>query len=990
MEEENMTVKDLNSYQVISEKRVNELNSDGIILEHKKTGARVFLLSNDDENKVFCIGFRTPPSDSTGVPHILEHSVLCGSAKFPVKDPFVELVKGSLNTFLNAMTYPDKTVYPVASCNDKDFQNLMDVYMDAVLHPNIYREEKIFRQEGWHYELESEDAPITLNGVVYNEMKGAFSSPEGVLERYTQNALYPDTCYTYESGGAPEAIPDLTYDEFLDFHRKYYHPSNSFIYLYGNMDMAEKLEWLDIEYLSRYEKQPVDSEIHYQKAFESPVEREIFYPVTETESEDHATYLSVNTVVGDDLDPVLYMAFQILEYVLLDAPGAVLKKELVEAGIGQDVLGGYESGILQPYFSVTAKDADRDQKGEFLAVVKGTLRKLADQGISRKSLLAGINYYEFRYREADFGNAPKGLMYGLQSLDSWLYGGDPLMHLEYEETFAFLKKAAEEGYFENLIRTYLLDNPFEAVIVVSPKKGMTAAEDEKLRIKLAEYKKSLSREEIAKLVCDTQELKIYQDTPSLREDLEKIPLLKREDISPEPEKLCLREMHMGNTTVLAHEMFTSGIGYLRVMFNTNRVPSEDLPYVALLKSVLGYVDTKEHTYRDLSDEINLNSGGISLSVTSYQKFPDNGEKVPFGENDSSLDDFTGLFVASARVLYDKLDFGMSAIAEILRDSILEDTKRLGEIVAETRSKSQMKLNSASHSAAVSRANSYFSAAAAFGDLTGGIGYYQFLEDTAAHYEERKEELSRRLRETAEKLFTADNMIISYTADAEGIKALENSLGILRDRLPAGGGKIYPFKWEKGNKNEGFMTSSQVNYVARCGNFLGSGFSYTGALKILKPVLGYDYLWINVRVKGGAYGVMNGAGRSGDGYFVSYRDPNLKETNQVFEGVVPYLENFEADERDMTKYVIGTISDLDTPLLPPYKGAKADSAWFSGVTDEMLAQERREILTAQPEDIRALAGVIRAILAQGSLCAIGNQEKIRENREMFGEIKNLFN
>ena len=971
-----MTVKDLNAYQVIREKKVNELNSDAVILEHKKTGARVFLLSNDDENKVFCIGFRTPPSDSTGVPHIMEHSVLCGSEKFPVKDPFVELVKGSLNTFLNAMTYPDKTVYPVASCNEKDFQNLMDVYMDAVLHPNIYKEEKIFRQEGWHYEMESENSPLTINGVVYNEMKGAFSSPEGVLDRFTQNVLYPDSCYTHESGGAPENIPDLTYEDFMNFHRTYYHPSNSFIYLYGDMDMAEKLDWLDKEYLCHFDRQPVDSEIQRQQPFEAPVEKEIFYSITEEEPEEQATYLSVNTVVGDDLDPVLYMAFQILEYVLLDAPGAVLKKELVEAGIGQDVLGSYENGNLQPYFSVIAKDAEKEQKGDFLAVVKGTLRKLAEEGINKKSLLAGINYYEFRYREADFGNAPKGLMYGLQSLDSWLYGGDPLMHLEYEETFAFLKKAVEEGYFEKLIRDYLLDNPFEAVIIVSPKRNLTAMEDEKLRKKLEAYKNSLSAEEIQKIVRETKELKEYQDIPSPKEDLEKIPLLKREDIAPEPEKLYLEERTMAGTTVLCHEMFTSGIGYLRVLFNTNRVPSEDLPYVGLLKAILGYVDTKEHSYSDLSDEINLNSGGLSFSVTSYPKL-------------QNPEEFTGVFVASARVLYEKLDFGFSAIAEIVKDSVLDDAKRLGEIVAETKSRSQMRLNSASHSAAVARATSYFSATSAYNDVTGGIAFYQFVEELARNYDEKKEVLIQKLKETAERLFTADNMIISYTADVEGLHALEAPLQKFKDSLPTGKGEIYPFVWEKGNKNEGFMTSSQVSYVARCGNFAGTGIPYTGALKTLKVILGYDYLWLNVRVKGGAYGVMNGTGRSGEGYFVSYRDPNVKETNEVYEAVVSYLENFNADERDMTKYVIGTISDLDTPLLPPYKGSKADSAWFSGVTDEMLLKERQEVLAVQPEDIRALAEVIKAVLATGSLCVIGNAEKVKENSEMFGEVKNLF-
>ena len=407
----------LSAYRVLTRRTVSELNSEGYVLEHKKSGARLFLLSNEDDNKVFSIGFRTPPYDSTGVPHILEHSVLCGSEKFPVKDPFVELVKGSLNTFLNAMTYPDKTVYPIASTNEKDFHNLMDVYMDAVLHPNIYKEEKIFRQEGWHYELESEDGPLTYNGVVYNEMKGAFSSPESVLDRLIQQTLFPDTCYGVESGGDPKNIPDLTYEQFLNFHRTYYHPSNSFIYLYGDMDMAEKLEWLDQEYLSHYDRNDrearIDSHIPMQKGFDAPKEVEAAYSITEEEDEENGCYLSISDVVGTDLDPKLYVAFQILEYALIDAPGAPLKQALLDAKIGGDIMGGYDSGILQPYFSVIAKDARADQKGEFLAVVKGTLRKLANEGLNRKSLLAAMNYYEFKYREADYGNYPKGLMYGL-------------------------------------------------------------------------------------------------------------------------------------------------------------------------------------------------------------------------------------------------------------------------------------------------------------------------------------------------------------------------------------------------------------------------------------------------------------------------------------------------------------------------------------------------------------------------------------------------
>ena len=968
-------LRGLEAYEVETLKGIEELNSAGAVLRHRKTGAKIFLLSNDDNNKVFCIGFRTPPKDSTGLPHILEHSVLCGSDKFPVKDPFVELVKGSLNTFLNAMTYPDKTVYPVASCNEKDFQNLMDVYMDAVLHPNIYKEEKIFRQEGWHYELEREDAPLTINGVVYNEMKGVYSSPESVLDRYIQKLLYPDNCYTQESGGDPEVVPELTYEQFLDFHRTYYHPSNSYIYLYGDMDMAEKLTWLDEAYLCHYEARPVDSAIPMQSPFEEPVEEEIFYSITEEEPEDHATYLSVNTVVGTDLDPRLYLGFQILEYALVNVPGAPLKKALMDAGIGEDILGGYENGILQPYFSVVAKGAEKEQKGEFLTVVKGTLRKLADQGLDKKSLRSGINYFEFRSREADYGTAPKGLMYGLQSLDSWLYDGDPMMHLAYGETFEFLKKAVDEGYFESLIRDYLLDNPSEAVITVSPKKGLTAEKEAALAKKLADYKESLSDGEIRRLVEETKALKAYQDEPSPREELEKIPLLKRSDIAPEAEKLIWEETETDGIKVIRHEMFTSGIGYLRLLFGTDRIPTEDLPYVGLLKSVLGYVDTEHYTYSDLASEIYLNSGGINFSVTSYP-------------NLEQPENFTGVFAADVKVLYEKLDFGFGILKEILTGSLLDDEKRLGEILGETRSRARMKLENAGHSAAVSRATSYFSPTAAFNELTGGIGYYHFLERTAKEFPEKKGEIIAKLKEVCGKLFTRDNLLVSYTAGADGFAALEGEVKALAASLPAGGDR-YPFTWTKGCRNEGFKSASQVNYVARCGNFRDQGYEYTGALRILKVMLSYDYLWLNIRVKGGAYGCMSGFGRSGEGYLVSYRDPNLRETNQVYEGVVDYLRQFEADERDMTKFVIGTISDLDTPLTPSIRGSRGLSAYLSGVTQEMLQKERDQVLSATVEDIRALADIVKAVLDTGAFCVVGNEDKIEGAKDLFGETKNLY-
>lgn len=968
-------IEKLSAYRVVEHKTIEEMQSEGIVLEHKKTKARLFLVSNDDENKVFCIGFRTPPDNDCGLPHILEHSVLCGSDKFPLKDPFVELVKGSLNTFLNAMTYPDKTVYPVASCNDKDFQNLMDVYMDAVLHPNIYKEEKIFRQEGWHYELESKDAPLIYNGVVYNEMKGAYSSPESLLDSVTQKTLFPDTCYGKDSGGDPVHIPELSYEKFLDFHRTYYHPSNSYIYLYGDMDMAEKLTWLDEEYLSHYEERPVDSRIREQKAFEKPVEREFSYSITDGESGEDATYLSVNTVVGDDLDPKLYVAFQILEYTLLDAPGAPLKQALIDAGIGKDILGGYESGILQPFFSVIAKDANKEQKGEFLAIVKGTLRKLADQGINRKSLLAGMNYFEFKYREADYGSAPKGLMYGLQCLDSWLYDGDPMTHLCYQETFDFLKKEVENGYFEQLIKDYLLDNPFEAVIVVAPEKNLTAKEDEKLAKKLADYKASLSEEELEKLVCATRELKEYQDTPSTPEILAKIPLLTREDIDKKAETFFWTEKEEDGIKVLHHNFFTSGIGYLKILFNTSVLPQEDLPYAGLLKSVLGSISTEHYSYSDLTSEIHLNSGGMDFSVTSYANLQD-------------AEQFTGAFVASIRVLYDKLDFGFTMLEEILNHSVFTDEKRLGEVIQETRSRARMKLENAGHSTAVSRATSYFSATAYYNELTGGTAYYHFLEQLEKDYPAKKQEIIAKLQEVSRKLFTRSNMLVNYTADENGYEKLPETLKLLSAKLPEGSRETYVFTHPVKNVNEGLKTSAQVDYVARCGNFRDAGLAYTGALKILQVILSYDYLWLNIRVKGGAYGCMSGFGRSGEGYLVSYRDPNLKETNEIYEGIPAYLEQFDPDERDMTKYVIGTISNLDAPLTPSVKGSRGLSAYLSGVTEEMMQTERDQVLQATKEDIRALAAHIRAVLQTGSFCVVGNEEKIEANRAMFGEVSSL--
>ena len=968
-----MSMKDLQAYEVQKEEDLKGIKAKGYLLRHRKSGARVVYIENDDNNKVFSIGFRTPPSDSTGVPHIMEHSVLCGSRNFPAKDPFVELVKGSLNTFLNAMTYPDKTVYPVASCNDQDFQNLMHVYMDAVFYPNIYEHEEIFRQEGWSYQLDSAEDKLKYNGVVYNEMKGAFSSPEGVLDRVILNTLFPDTSYANESGGDPEVIPELTYEQFLDFHRKYYHPSNSYIYLYGDMDIEEKLHWLDQEYLGKYDREPVDSRIRFQEPFAEMQEKVIPYSIASEESEEDNTYLSYNKVVGTSLDKELYLTFQILDYALLSAPGAPLKKALTDAGIGKDIMGSYDNGIYQPIFSVIAKNANEEQKEEFIQVIEDVLIASVKNGIDTKAIEAGINYYEFRYREADFGNYPKGLMYGLQMMDSWLYDEEkPFIHIEALDTFEFLKKQIGTGYYEELIQKYLLDNPHGAIVIVTPEKGRTARMEAELEEKLQKYKESLTAEEVEAFVQKTQALEAYQSEPESEENLEKIPVLKREDISREIEPIINEEMTLAGVPVIFHEIETNGIGYVDVLFDMSLVEEQDLPYVGILQSVLGIIDTKRYDYGTLFNEINVNTGGISTSLELYNDVTNIREKA-----------FKATFEIKGKALYGKLPVAFDMMREILMESKLDDGKRIREILAMLKSRLLMKFQSSGHVTAVLRAQSYASPAAKLKDMTNGIAFYETVSYIEEHFEEEKEKLSEKLIDLSKKLFCGDNMMLSYTAAREGLEGLEEMVEKLKNSLhtrTAEEDKRCVIHCEK--KNEGFKTASKVQYVAKAGNFIDLGVAYTGALQILKVIMSYDYLWQNIRVKGGAYGCMSNFNRIGEGYFVSYRDPNLKRTLDVYDGVVDYLKNFTVSERDMTKYIIGTMSGIDQPMTPASKGERSMNLYMNKVSAEMIREERNQILDAEQDDIRALYKVAEAVLQADQMCVIGGEDKIEEEKELF--------
>lgn len=971
-----MTIHDLAEYEILDEHRVEDVQSDGFILRHKKSGARIAILSNNDDNKVFYIGFRTPPEDETGVPHIIEHTTLCGSKKFPVKDPFIELAKGSLNTFLNAMTYPDKTVYPVASCNDQDFKNLMDVYLDAVFNPNITKYEEIFKQEGWHYELTGKDDELKINGVVYNEMKGAYSSPDEVLSSQIYRSLFPDNTYSKDSGGNPEYIPKLTYEAYLDFYHKYYHPSNSYIYLYGDMDVVERLEWLDKEYLSLYDYKKVNSEINKQPAFDEIKNVEAQYSITMDDSQENKTYLSYNRVVGDTLDEMLYQAFDVLDYALVSSPGAPVKQALIDAGIGDDVYGSYDAGILQPVFSFVAKNANASQADEFESVIENTLKEVVKTGINKEALLAGINSSEFKFREADFGQFPKGLLFGLNCLDSWLFDDmKPFIHLECLGTFAKLRKAVDTDYFEKLIQEYLLDNTHGSSVTVKPKRGLGNEREEALAKELSDYKASLSDEEIKKLIEDTEHLKKYQEEPSSDEDLRKLPMLTRADMKKNAMPFSNIEDELLDVKVVRHDIESNGIDYISFLFDAGDFAQSELGYLGFFTNALGLVSTEKYSYTDLANATNIYTGGISTGTASHPDIKDRNN-------------FVFKFEVKLKVLEKNLDKALELMEQMLLASDFTDTKRLGEIVAQIKARLQANLSSSGHLVAAMRSMSSFSRYALYQDELKGIAFYRSICRIEKELFESPESVSDKLAAIAKKLFARNRMLISFTGNSEAYGNAKLSL----EKVIAGFNKMSAI----GNQaevhfntaKEAFIDASQIQYVAKTGDFICEGYEYTGALRLLRIILSYDYLWINVRVKGGAYGCMNTFLRSGESYFVSYRDPNLSDTLDVYDRIPEYIKSFSPDERDMTKYIIGTFSALDTPMNPEAKGSRSLSAYLEGITYEQIQKERNEILNAQPEDIRRLADLVEAVLKKDSICVIGNENMIKESSGLFENVEKL--
>ena len=952
--------------------RIDEINGTAYEMKHEKSGARLIYIDSPDSNKVFNIAFRTTPHNSTGVAHIMEHSVLCGSRKFPLKEPFVELVKGSLNTFLNAMTYPDKTMYPVASKNDKDFHNLMDVYLDAVFYPRVREDAEIVMQEGWHYELENADDELTYKGVVFNEMKGVYSSPDSVLERQMMRELFPDTTYGVDSGGDPDYITDLTYEEFQEFYRVHYHPSNSYIFLYGDMNIEEQLAFLNDEYLSHFDAIEVHTEVALQAPFTEGKVVSYPYSVGSEEPTDNRTLHSFAYVLPD-VTPEHSLAFEVLTHALLTSPAAPLKQALVKAGIGSDVSGYYLDSIRQPMWTVQATGSNLDKQADLQRIVESTLQDLCDKGLDKELLEASLNSIEFALRESDFGGRPIGLAYIIRMMDNWLYDNDPLELLHYEEALTNIRNGLAGTYFEDLIRHSILNNNHKVLVSIYPERGLQERKDAEVKEHLAAVKANMTTEEIDAIVEQTKRLKIRQETPDSDEALASIPLLELSDLNPNMEAVERRESKIGNTTVHFVPTFTKGINYVGLYFKLNCLTEEELFYADILSDILGRVDTSERGYEALAKDINMNLGGLSSDITAISK-------------DGKRDEFTPLMIVRAKALHTKLPDLCRLINEVVQKADYSDDSRLTELVQESKAIWDNEAFRRGNSIVSQRVMAQVSAVGKFRD-NGNLGYYQKISELASN-PAALPLLPEKLAEVARKIFRANNVDIMFVGEEGELEAFENLMKPLVDTWDTTELSNDVLQITRLSGNDGIVTAGKVQYVAQGGNFIDHGFKHVGPMSVLETILRYEYLWIRIRVQGGAYGAFANFYDDGNMIFCSYRDPNLLETLDVYKELPQYLRDFTLTDREMRKYIIGTMSSLDLPMTPALRGPRAMGMYFSGAKLEDKVEFRKQVIACKPEDIVALADVVEPVLNDNHICTMGNEQKIRDAGNVFDNIVSL--
>ena len=962
-------------FKVLKMEHVEEVQADCYQLEHLQSGARLLYLDSKDDNKVFSIAFRTPPFDDSGVAHILEHSSLCGSRKYRLREPFVELAKGSLNTFLNAMTYPDKTVYPVASRNDKDFANLMDVYLDAVFFPLIYDNPYTLLQEGWHYEIADADSPLTYNGVVYNEMKGVYSAPDALLENKAFKFLFPDTPYGFESGGYPAAIPSLSQEKFLDFHRKYYSPENSYIYLYGNLDILAALQHLSEEYLDKFTRTgQVDSAIPVQAAPERTQEVFCTYAVDANNEGKAQTYHELSIVTANALDVLTVVALRLLENVLLETESGPLRRALVAAKLGQNVSGSFTSSLLQPIFAVRIAGSEPEERDRFVQTVYRELHQLSAEGIDRKLLEAALNSMEFRLREGDFSVYPKGLVYNLNLLEQWLYDGDPLSGLHYNSLLKQLRESLKTDFYEQLIETYLLDNTHKSLVTLKPEPGKAEKDGAAEAAKMAELKSTMSSEEIDNLVAECAELHRRQGAEDSPEALASIPVLQRSDIRREAERLAVHPEAAGENMLYYVPLDSKGIVYLDWQFNVTGLTPELLPYAYLYADIVGKLNTKRYSYQELITDTVMYTGGVSLGLAATS-------------SERNADDYTVQFSVRTKVLTENMPKLYDILTALTKETLFDDLARFRELVEELKSDWDNEFFNRGMQVAMGRLFSYCSACARVNEYDG-YSYYEFLKKLTADFEKQGTCALAKLGQLATMLCHRDGYKLFYGCEEQDRKQVrQQAVSFAESFETCPEMKKQAAVLPVTVTNEAIATPGKVQYVIAGGNFSKHGFVYTGAMRVLMTILSYEYLWTRIRVQGGAYGAHGYFYPNGLMCFSSYRDPQLSQSLAAYRDLPEWLRKRQFADRELDKFVIGTISSMDTPLTNSMKMDRVIRQTLKGTTMHDLQQERNQVLDVTDNDLRKLADVVEQTLSDGLICVVGGKQAIMDNTELFGKVIN---
>ena len=956
-------------FRLIEQRFIRELNADCLHFEHDKSGARLLKIISDDTNKTFSIGFKTFPESDNGAPHIMEHSVLNGSKSFPVKSPFDVLLKGSLSTFLNAFTSKDYTMYPVASMNDKDYFNLMHVYLDAVFSPLIYDDPRILKQEGWHLELTAKDNPLNYTGVVYNEMKGSFSNPQRELWYQVFKHLFPDNAYGFESGGTPAAIPTLTREAFMAFHKKYYHPENSYIFLYGNADLDKELEYIHSAYLVNYTKTGDKITIKDQEPFREMKEVTSCYPVMEESATSNQTFLTYNFVAGHNTDLALTLALDILCEVLVNQESAPIRLALLGAGIGQDVSAS-SSNFKQHAVQIAAINANPADKQQFLQIVTDCLKKAADEGINKEEIEGVINRIEFRLREGD--DAQKGLTYLNMALPGWFFADDPLSGLAYDSTLAEVKQALTTTYLEEIIRTHFLDNPHTLLLSLEPSTGLEKERNAQVEADLALHRLSLDEKAVDRLIGETEELIAYQQREDSPEALSTIPMLEIGDISPDATFYSVNQQIIAGIPVLTHEQFTNNVVYVNLYFDMTVVPQNLIPYISLLSNVIGSLNTKNYSFGDLNKALNIHTGGFFSSLRTYMVKSNDDQMLP-------------RFVITSKSMNYKVGKLFELGEEILDHTVYSDTERLKTVLARHQSQLDAQMKGNGFHVASRRLSSYISNTGMVNELIGGLSYYWFVTDLLKNFDANSQEIIANLEKVASLLFTSDNMVVSLTGSKNELSACENGLDFLARHLPHAFPVKNTWKFSLDKQNEGLLAASNVQYVIKGFNFKTLGYSWDARMRVLNQVLSTDWLQTRIRVIGGAYGGFSSISPGGNFTFNSYRDPNLGSTIENYRNTPDYLAAFDADRQSMTRYIIGTISEMDSPLTPSQKGDQAVSMYFSQRTAEELQHDREAVLSTTPGDIRGFSKMAADVLNENVLCVYGNAERLTTDQSLFNTL-----